>query len=160
MSLQVVQGHRIQIAEPADHRPMVRMAEIGLGEERLDECALRVVFRAKAPFFFHDFSLRRQLTHVEHETLHAIGFEFQGQLDAIGREILEVGGEVLAREGVVHAAVFANEAGEGAFGIFRGALEHHMFKHMGQARTAHDFVARTDFVPDLDGGNRSFGNFD
>ena len=24
MSLQVVQGHRIQVAEPADHRPMVR----------------------------------------------------------------------------------------------------------------------------------------
>ena len=131
MSLQVVEGHRIQVAEPADHRPMVRMAEIGLGEERLDERALWVVLRAKASFFLHDLSLRRQLTHVEHEPLHAIGLEFQGQLDAVGCEILEVGGEVLAREGVVHPAVLANETGEGALGIFRSALEHHMFKHVG-----------------------------
>ena len=107
------------------------MAEIGLGEERLDERALWIILRAKASFFLHDFSLCRQFRHVEHEPLHAIGFEFQGQLDAVGREILEVGGEVLACEGIVHPAVLANETGEGAFGIFRGALEHHMFQHVG-----------------------------
>ena len=110
---------------------MVGMAEIGLGEERLDQRTLWIVLRAKASLFLHDLSLRRQLTHVEYEPLHAIGLELQGQLDAVGCEIFEVGGEVLAREGVVHSAVLTNETGEGAFGIFRGALEHHMFKHVG-----------------------------
>ena len=141
MSLQVVQGHRIQVAEPADDWPMVRMAEIGLGEERLDKRTLWVVFRAKAAFFLHDFSFRRQFTHIEHKPLHAIGFELQCQLDAVGCKILEVRGEVLAREGVVHSSVLANETGEGAFRVFDGALEHHMFQHVREARTAHDFVA-------------------
>ena len=160
MPLQVVQGHCIQVVEPADHRPMVGMAEIGLGEEGFDECALRVILRAQASFFFHDFSFRRQLLHVEHEPLHPVGFHLQGQLDAVCREIFEVGGEVLAREGVVDSAVLANKAGEGALGIFHGALEHHMFQHVGEACPAHDFVARADLVPDLDGGHRRFGHFD
>ena len=120
---------------------MVGMAEIGLGKERFDERTLGIVLRAKTPFFLHHLPLRFQLAHFQYEPLHAVSFKLQGQFDAVGCEILEIGGEVLAREGVIHASVLANETGEGAFRVFDGTLEHHMFQHVGKACTAHDFVA-------------------
>ena len=45
--LQVIESHRIEVAEPADDGPMVGMAEIGLRKQRLDERALWVVLRCE-----------------------------------------------------------------------------------------------------------------
>src|SRR5678810_286585 len=110
---------------------MVRMAEVSLGKEGLDERALRIVFCAKPSLLLHHLSLHHEFTPVEQETLHTVSLKLQGQLDAVGCKVLEVGGVDLAGEGVVHPAVFPDQAGEGSFRVLCGALEHHMFKHMG-----------------------------
>ena len=141
MALEIVEVHRVEIGEPSDHRPVVRVTHEGLREERFDERALRVVFIAQPALFFHHFPLGLEFVRVQNQPLHAVGFEFEGERHAIGGQVLKVGGEVLAGKRVIHSAVLANQSGKGALGVLGRAFEHHMFKHVGQPGPAHDLVS-------------------
>src|SRR6476660_10146387 len=77
-------------------------------------------------------------------------------MHAVRREISEIGREILTREGVVHAAILANEARKRSLRIFCRALEHHVLQHVREPCTTHDLIAGTDPVPDLNSGNRRF----
>ena len=62
--------------------------------------------------------------------------------------LLEISGEVGAREGVLLAADIGDEFGKGALGVGLGALEHQVFKEMGDARLARRIVSGAVAIPD------------
>ena len=69
-------------------------------------------------------------------------------------DALEIGGVVVAGEGVLLAADLGDELGELALRVGLGALEHQVFEEMGDARLALRIVGRAVAVPDHMGDDR------
>jgi hypothetical protein len=158
--LEVRPRHRVQIREPTDDRPVIGMHLEGLGEEGFGQVRLWIVFGAQSPLLLHHFALELEFLVVQQQAAQPVRFQFEGQLDLVGREVFEIGREILAGEGVVVAAVFFDEARELALGVLRRALEHHVLEHVGEPGAAHHLVARADLVPDLHRDDRRLGGFD
>src|SRR5215470_5107408 len=119
---------------------MVRVAQEGLSKQGFDQCHLRVVLNSEATFLLHNFSFCLELVHVKKEALHSICLKFQGEFNTVRSQILKVSGEVLISEGVVHPAVFSDEARESTRGILGRSLKHHMLEHVRESCPAHQFV--------------------
>ena len=69
-------------------------------------------------------------------------------------DLLEIGGEVVAGEGVLLAADLGDRFGKGALRMGLGALEHQVFEEMGDARLADRIVGRAVAIPDHVGDDR------
>ena len=69
-------------------------------------------------------------------------------------DALEIGGVVVAGEGVLLAADLGDRFGEGALGMGLGALEHEMLEEMRDARLARRIVGRAVAIPDHVGDDR------
>ena len=75
---------------------------------------------------------------------------------------LEIGGVIVAGEGVLLAADLGDELRELALGMRFRAFEHQVFEEMGDARLARRIVGRAVAVPDHmgDDGSAMIGNHD
>ncbi len=91
---------------------------------------------------------------VEPQVDHAVGFHLHHLAEAVLGDALEIGGRVVAGEGVVLAAEAADDLGELADRDLVGRLEHQMFEEMGDAGFAAHLVGGADPVPDHVGDDR------
>ena len=91
---------------------MVRVTDIGLREKGFDQGSLGIVFRAEAALFLYDFSFGLELIAVQDKALHPVRLQFQREGQAIGRQVFEIGGEILAGKRIIHPAVLSDQAGE------------------------------------------------
>ena len=89
---------------------------------------------------FH-FAFGLEFAVLEDQSLHPVRFHLEGELNAVGGQVLEVRRKVLTRECIVDSAVLADQSGEGPLRVLGGALEHHMLKHVREAGASHHFVA-------------------
>jgi hypothetical protein len=96
VTLEIVEVHRVEVREPSDDRPVVRVTHEGLCEEGFHQRALRIIFVAQPAFFFHHFPFGLEFVRIENQPLHAVGLEFECERHAIGSQVFKVGGEVLA----------------------------------------------------------------
>ena len=115
-----------------------------------------------APLFHDDVALRRDDLVGEHEAGHAIGFELHHHAKMLLGDALEIGGVIIAGEGVLLAAEFRDHFGKLALRMGFGALEHQMFEKMRDARFARRIVGRAVAIPHhmRDDGRAAIGNDD
>ena len=102
------------------------------------------------------------MSSVSVEAGHPVGLELHAGLQVLLGDLLEIGGEIVAGEGVLLAADLGDEFRELALGMLLGALEHQMLEEMGDARLARRIVGRAVAVPDHmgDDGGAMIGNDD
>ena len=156
----VLAPEALDLVPPADDRNPVGV----VGEERrLDRFAeLRagVGVAMHAPLLQDDVALRPDDRVGEGEAGHAVGLERHAGLEVLLGDLLEIGGEIVAGEGVLVTADVGDEFGEFALGMALGALEHQMFEEMGDPRFARRIVGRAVAIPDhmRDHGRAMVGN--
>ena len=144
----------LDLVPPADDRNPVRM----MGEERrlhrLAELRAGIGVAMHAPLLEHHVALGRDDVVGEGQAGHAVGFERHAGLEVLLGDLLEIGGEIVAGEGVLHAADLGDEFRELALGMALRAFEHEMFEEMGDAGFARRIVGRAVAVPDHVGDDR------
>ena len=152
----------LDLMPPADDRDPIRM----MGEERrLDRFAeLRagVGVAMHASLLEHDVALGRDDVVGQGQARHAVGLELHAGFEVLLGDLLEIGGEIVAGEGVLLAADFGDEFRELAVRMALGALEHQVFEEVGDARLAQGIVGGAVAVPDHVGDDRraAVGNDD
>ena len=107
-----------------------------------------------APLLHHHVALGRDDLVGEDEAGHAVGLIGHHQAEMLLGDALEIGGVIVAGEGVLLAADLRDRLRERALGMLGGALEHEMFEKMRDARLARRIVGRTVAVPDHVGDDR------
>ena len=144
----VLWGHGLQIAHPAyDGTAVGRGTESGRGQHLMQQ-GTRVVFGAQPALFLDDFDFLAKLFVGPLVVGKTVGFELHHFFEAAGRDLLKVAGVVLGSESVFSSAECRHAARELARRQPGGALEHHVFEHMGHTAGAIDFVHRPDTHPD------------
>ncbi len=108
----------------------------------------RIVLDPHAQFFQHHVALGQHFRVGQLQVDHAVGLHLHHERQAVFRDHLEIGGEVVAGEGVVLPAVARHDARELAGLDFLRALEHQVFEEMRDAGLARRLVGRADLVPD------------
>ena len=121
---------------------------------RLVELGAGIGVAMHAPLLEHDVALRRDDFVGQHQPGHAIGLEFHQIGQVLLGDALEIGGVVVAGEGVLLAADLGDALGELALRVGLGALEHQVFEEMGDARLALRIVGRAVAVPHHVGDHR------
>lgn len=99
------------------------------------------------PFALHFFRVQRGVDH-------AICFDGEGKVDAIGRKDFEESGAIVPRETVAIATVGGNEAMDCPFGEARGAIEEEVLDPVSEACFPCYLVTRADVIEDVEGDNR------
>ena len=120
----------------------------------VDQC-IRLIVRPPAAFFHNDPDLFLEIRVLKLQILHTVRFQLHHLLKICLRNLLKIGGVIRIGKGVVLSAQTGDDLGKAAVGIFFRSLEHHVFKHMGDARRSVRFIHRTDTIPDHMGDNRS-----
>jgi len=123
------------------------MAEKLRRGDLLGELALRPVVGARSPLFEHHVALGEKILLAERQIGHAVGFHLHHQGKAVGGDVLEIAGVILAGKRVVAAAVAGDDLGKLADPNVVGALEHEMFEHVGDARFARWLIRRAGAIP-------------
>ena len=144
----------LDLVPPADDRDAVGMVGEQRRLHRLAELRARIGVAMHAPLLEHHVALGGDDVVGQHEPGHPVGLELHAGLEVLFRDLLEIGGEIVAGEGVLLAADLGDEFGELALGMGLRALEHQMFEEMGDARLAHRIVRRAVAVPDHMGDDR------
>ncbi len=144
----VVGRHRLQVAHPAYHRPVV-----GRGGEHhrvllLAEQGARLVVGAQAPLLLDHLDLALELIVGPLVAGEAVGFELHHVLQPGRGNLLVVAGVVARGEGVLAASQRGDAARELAGLQVLAALEHHVLERVRDARGAVDLVDRADAHPD------------
>ncbi len=144
----VVERQPVNVVEPSNNRPVIRMRDVRCRAHHLVERVLRIVFGAHTPFLEHDVLLLVEILGLE--VAHPIGFERDRHVDMILVDRLEVIGEVRFRERVILAAVLLDYLRELFGPQLLGALEHQMLAQMRQTGPAELLVARADAVKNIE----------
>ena len=148
----VVERQPVNVVEPSDHRPVIRMREIRLRTHHLVERVFGIVVGAHPPFLEYHMLLFLEILWLE--IGHPIRFERNRHIQMILIYRLEIVGEIRFRERIIHPAVLLDYLRELLGLEFLGALEHQMLAQMREAGLAHLLVTRTDFVEDVEGRER------
>ena len=106
------------------------MGEEG-GLHRFAELRAGVAVAMHAPLLEHHVPLGPDDVVGQGEAGHPVGLEGHAGLEVLFGDLLEIGGEIVAGEGVLYAADLGNEFRERALGMAFRAFEHEMFKEMG-----------------------------
>src|SRR5262249_25813456 len=123
------------------------------GEELLGEIAVGIVLDPAPPLFRHHLTLGLDLLGIEEEIAHPVRLQPQDEVDAVGRDVHVVRGDVVGGERVVLAAVLLHGLGQLALAVRRRALEHHVLEEVGKPGGAGSLVAGTHAVPRLHRGD-------
>src|SRR5215212_801601 len=132
------------------------VGEVVVDQLLLDLAALAVglVVNAEASLFLDRVALVVEVLFGNRQTLHAIGFKKQTEIELVGGKDLEVVSTIFVG-GTIHVtAVIKNEQEMLTRSDILRAFEHHVFKEMCKAGATLAFVARTDVVSD---GNCHYG---
>ena len=115
---------------------MVRMRGESRSAQILFEIAVRLVFDAQAPLFLHDFALGSEISLVDIEAAHAVGFEPEDGFKPVARKSLEEVRRVIVCFGVIISAHGFDDARMLVRANVRRTLEHEMFEKMREARVS------------------------
>src|SRR5215203_2254595 len=108
--------------------------------------AICLVINTKPSFFLNCVALVVQIVFSDRQTLHAIGFEKESEVELVGRQHFEIVCAIFVG-GAVHVAAVIKDEHEMFTGAdVLGALEHHVFKEMRKTRATLAFVTRTDVI--------------
>ena len=143
----IVRGERLEIAHPADHRAAIGRGDEGHGALLLAQHGARVVVGAHAALFFHHRQFLGEFFVAVAVVGKAVRLQRHHVGQAVGGHLLVVAGVVHAGESVLAPAHGRHAARELARREFVGALEHHVFQHVGHAALAIDLVDRADAHP-------------
>ena len=143
----VLAGEPCHLAHPADDGLAIRMCGKQCRIELLGEKAARLIVRPFAALFLHDGALGQDGLVRKYKILHAVCLKLHHERQAFLHDALEIGRVILRGEGVFVTAIGADDAAEGAIGVFGRALEHQMFKKMRNAGLALRLVRCADLVP-------------
>ena len=150
-SLHILQrGFGDMVRREADSRPAVGMDFVGQCPQQHRLVAVGLVEVALAEFFDHHLLLGFELRGGDVEPLHAVAFQPEGRFEVVLRERDVEIGIVVVREGVVVARGHLHREVE--VGDFARAAEHEVFEQVGESRAPGIFVARSDLVEDVHGG--------
>ena len=141
--------HLLDVAPPPDDRPVIGMRLDRRRGHRLAQERVGIVLAALqlAPHHRH---LGVEVGLVDPAVEHPVGLELDGELEAVGRQRLEVAGPVVERVGVEAGPVQEERAGDLAQAIPLGPLEHHVLEEVRDAGDAVVLVSRADLVPDAE----------
>jgi hypothetical protein len=115
------------------------------------ERAVGLILDVDADFVFHDVALVVDARGVDREALHAICLGPENRLEGVGRDEFVVVRKVEACRAVENAAVAFDQLDELELAEVARALEHQMFKEVGEARAVARFRAEADAIVDADG---------
>ena len=143
----VLAGQRLHLAAPADHGAAVGVVvELDrralLGEQRPG-----VAVGTLGAFLKDDLPLGLPVVLADAQVRHPVGFHAHDQVQPVRGDALEIGGEVVRGEGIVHAAVGRDRLRQLSGVQLLGALEHQVFQVMRQPGLAGHLVGRADLVP-------------
>ena len=144
----VLGGHVVQIAHPADNRPAVGVGLEGGGHQLLHHQRTGLVVGAQAALFLDHLDLLLEGIVGHLQVGHAVGLERHHLAERLLGHLLEVGGVVVAGEGVVAATHGGHTLVELAGPHLAGALEHHVLEQVGHTGGAIHLVHRPHLVPD------------
>ena len=139
---------------PADDRNPVWVMGEERGLHRFAKLRAGIGIAMHAPLLQNHVALGGDDRVGERKAGHAVGLESHAGLEVLLGDLLEIGGEVGAGEGVLMAADIGDEFREFAFGVALRAFEHQMFEEMGDARLAGRIVRGAVAVPDHVGDDR------
>ena len=148
-ALQVVRADSLDILHPADDRLPVGTGQIGGRLKLLPGQGLGLILGAQAPFLGNYLGFLGHVLGLEQQVAHAVRFKAKAQFQARLLKSLEIGGVVVAGEGVFITTIGGDQAREFASGHRGRALEHQVFEQMRDARQAARLIAGADLVPDL-----------
>ncbi len=115
---------------------------------------VRLVVDLQAAFFFDGFPLIVEVRVGDGQRAHPVGFEPQGEVEAIRRHQVPVVGPVFARA-AVHGTARALHQLEVLRLLHVGAaLEHHVLEQVGEPGSAGPLHPAAHVVPDIDGHDR------
>ena len=146
---QLLDGHAIEVGHPADGGRVVTTGGVGHGLEALVGQARRFVVGAQAALFLDHLDFLGKLIGRQLEAGQAVGFQLQGNGQAVAGQHLVVGGVIVAGKGVFLGTQFTQDARGFAGAELAAALEHHVFEGVGQAGLAGRLVAGANLVPEL-----------
>ena len=125
------------------------------GRHRLGELGRRVGLDPHAALLQHHVALGRHDGVVEDEAAHAVGLERHHGAEVVAGDPLEIGGVVVAGEGVLLAAEPRDRLREGTDRVPLGPLEHQVLEEVGDARLAERIIGRAVAIPDHVGDDGS-----
>ncbi len=120
-----------------------------VGHQALVEQGMRLVIGAPAPFFHDHFDLFAEFLPAQYQIVHAVCFQLHRQRQLRFVQLLEIGGVVIAGEGILAPASGRDAARELAGRNGFRSLEHHMFEHMRDAGHTGTLVHAAGVIPDL-----------
>ncbi len=137
-----------QIVHAADHRPAVG---VPFGEHHFEQNLARLGVRSVFALTFFVFNhvalvVELFLGHGGKQKAHAVGFEEQGHLQLIRRDVLPVVRAILVGRAVDLGADFLQGKKVVLVVVFR-TLEHHVLEQVSKSRAARLFVFTADVVP-------------
>ena len=100
-----------------------------------------------APFFQNHLAFGLDIFGGERQAGHPVGFHGHYGSQLLARDHLIIPGLIPRREGVLIAAIAPHQRAKIALWRLLRALEHQVFKEMGQARIALHFISRAHLVP-------------
>src|SRR5215213_7739500 len=132
------------------------IGEVVVDQILLDLAAFPVglVVNAEASLFLDRVALVVEVVFGNRQTLHAIGFEEETEIELVGGKNLEVVSTIFVGGAIHVTAVIKNEQEVLTGSDILGAFEHHVFKEVCKAGATLAFVARTDVVSN---GNCHYG---
>ena len=137
----------LHLGTPADHRAAVRVVIEQRGVAFLGKQGSGIAVHALRPFLQNHLPFGLPVILADAQVGHPVGLHLHHQRQAVRGDALEIGGVVIAGEGVVHAAIGGHGLGQLARLQFFGALEHQVFQVMRDPRLAGRLVRRSDPVP-------------
>ena len=138
------------VGRKADGRPAVGVDLVGQRPQQHRLVAVRLVEVTLAELLDHHFFLGFEFRRGDVQSLHAVAFEPEGRLDVVLRERDVEIRIVVVREGVVVARGHLHREVE--IGDLARAAEHQVLEQVGESRAPGIFVARSDLVEDVHGG--------
>ena len=147
--LHVGQGRGLQVLQVAVE--VVRVVPVGVGVLRHvepREPAVRLVQHVDLDLVHHHALLVGQVVLRDVEAAHAVGLGPECRLQRVGRQHLEVVGEVESRRSVQHTAVALDEPDELHLAEVGRPLEHHVFEEVRESGPVLRLHAKADLVVD------------
>ncbi len=142
--LAIPRGDGVEVRHPADHRPLVRMSQIGGGLQQLEHRSFDVVVGAQAALLLHDVPLMRQDLLGGRQTRHAVRLQVHHHVQGLRGEVLVVDRQILHREGVAAATLRFEHLVEDSLTVLLRSVEHHVLKQVRDPGPPGSLIARAD----------------
>ena len=142
--LAISRGDGVEVRHPADHRPLVRMRQIGGALQQLEHRSLDVVVGAQAALLLDDVPLVRQALLGDRQTRHAVRLQVHHHVQGLRGEVLVEDREILHREGVAAAPPRFEHLVEDALTVFLRSVEHHVLEQVRESGPPGSLIARAD----------------